>query len=76
MNEENNERSLVTVIFHDGEAKEYVLAAGHGISSYLAKEAGRDGILYMRGPDECYSIPVRVIREWKVAPLPDAAPGT
>lgn len=69
MNEENNERCRVTVIFNDGETQEFILAASASIGGYLAAEAGRSGILYMRGPEESHSIPVRHIRQWKIVPL-------
>lgn len=65
MNEET-EKCLATVTFNDGEERRYVVAANHGIAGHLMSEAGRTGILYMRGEGESWSIPVRNIREWNI----------
>jgi len=63
------DNSIVTVVFNDGEIQDYPLSAGPGVSGYLAEQAGRTGILYMRGGETTWSIPVRNIREWKISPL-------
>jgi len=67
MNEET-EKCLATIKFHNGEFRKYTVAASVGISAHLAAEAGRTGILYLRGEDDSYSIPVRNILYWKVSP--------
>lgn len=63
------DRCLATVVFNDGQICEYVVCANAGIAGHLMAEAGKHGILYMRGINESYSIPVRNIREWKIGDL-------
>lgn len=58
--------SIVTVVFNDGEVQEYPLSAGPGVAGYLAEQAGRTGILYMRSGETTWAIPVPNIREWKI----------
>lgn len=63
------DKCLATVVFNDGEVRDYVVSANQGIAGHLMAEAGKHGILYMRGENESYSVPVRNIREWKIGPL-------
>lgn len=72
----NDERSKATVIFNDGEINEYIVSANHGIAGHLMAEAGKTGILYMRGECESYSIPLRNIREWKISALTEGGIGS
>jgi hypothetical protein len=65
----NEDKCLATVVFNDGEVCSYVVAANQGIAGHLMAEAGKHGILYMRGEVESYSIPVRNTREWKISAL-------
>lgn len=66
--------SVVQVTFNDGEEKEYIISASPGIGSHLAREAGETGILTLYNLDECYSVPTRNIREWKIVHRPDREP--
>ena len=62
--------STVTVTFQDGEVKTYQIAAGGGISQYLAQQAGSEGVLTLLNGPESHCIPVSEIREWRVLENP------
>lgn len=64
-------RSLVTVVFIDGEVGEYEISAGHKVGAYLAEAAGTTGILHLMDADNdrCHSIPTANIREWTIQTL-------
>lgn len=66
---ERTERSIVKVIFIDGEEKEYAMNAGLGLSSYLARESADAGVLTIWDAGRrATSIPVAQIREWEITP--------
>jgi len=66
-----SEQSKVTIVFNDGEMKEYIISAGRGIAGYLARDAGMTGILTLWNKEMFYSIPLRSIRDWSIEALPD-----
>lgn len=58
--------SKVTITINDGEVKEYIISAGRGIASYLARDAGMTGILTLWNKDQSYCVPVASIRDWTI----------
>ena len=62
--------SDVTVTFDDGEVKTYRITAGVSISTYLAQEASRTGILNLWNKEQSICIPVTRVREWSLASVP------
>lgn len=60
------DRSVVTVYFHDGEEKTYDISASPYIAKYLALEAADTGILTILNGREANSIPLASIREWNI----------
>jgi hypothetical protein len=66
MNEYPKRTSCVTVVFIDGEAKQYEINAGSGISQYLAQQVGATGVLTLLNGAQTYNIPVTQIREYSI----------
>ncbi len=62
--------SDVAVTFDDGEVKTYRITAGVSISTYLAQEASRTGILNLWNKEHSVCIPVTRIREWSLSSVP------
>lgn len=61
--------SIVTVVFTDGETKDYPISTGAGISQYLAKQAGETGILTLLNGATTHNIPVAQIREYSIVEI-------
>lgn len=78
-------RSMVNVIFLDGEIREYEISASSHLSRYLVEQASETGILCFidKRQKASLSIPVANIREWSLKeieeapakPAPEAAQG-
>ncbi|QIG67047.1 hypothetical protein EVB41_038 [Rhizobium phage RHph_TM3_14A] len=66
----DDKQSKVTVIFNDGEVKEYIISAGRGVAAYLSADAGRNGVLTLWNKGASYCIPTHSIREWMIEELP------
>lgn len=66
MTEYPKRTSCVTVVFTDGEVKQYKINAGSGISPYLAQQAGATGVLTLLNSAQTYNIPVTQIREYSI----------
>jgi hypothetical protein len=66
MNEYPKRTSCVTVVFIDGEVKQYEINAGSGISQYLAQQVGATGVLTLLNGAQTYNIPVTQIREYSI----------
>lgn len=63
--------SDVTVTFNDGVVKVYRITAGPGIGSYLAREAGANGVLSLFNHEMSWGIPVASIRDWSITAAPE-----
>ena len=64
-------RSLVQIVFLDGEVREYEISASAHLSRYLVEQASEHGILCFidRKQKASLSIPVANIREWSLKEL-------
>jgi hypothetical protein len=62
------DRSRVTVVFLDGEVREYEISAGSTISKYLVEQAAELKILcfFDRKQKTSFNVPLANIREWTI----------
>lgn len=67
-------RSMVNVIFLDGEIREYEISASSHLSRYLVEQASETGILCFidKRQKASLSIPVANIREWSLKEIEEA----
>ena len=67
-------RSMVNVVFLDGEVREYEISASSHLSKYLVEQASETGILCFidKRQKASLSIPVANIREWSLKEIEEA----
>lgn len=67
-------RSMVNVVFLDGEVREYEISASSYLSKYLVEQASETGILCFidKRKKASLSIPVANIREWSLKEIEEA----
>jgi len=67
-------RSMVNVVFLDGEVREYEISASSHLSKYLVEQASQTGILCFidKRQKASLSIPVANIREWSLKEIEEA----
>ena len=67
-------RSMVNVVFLDGEVREYEISASSHLSKYLVEQASETGILCFidKRQKASLSIPVANIREWSLKEIKEA----
>lgn len=70
--ERTNERCQVEVVFIDGVVETYVITAGIGIASFLARQAAELRQLVLWNHSEAINIPMAQIRSYTLRPLPPA----
>lgn len=68
-----DKRSLVQIVFLDGELREYEISASSYLSRYLVEQASEHGILCFidKKQKASLSIPVANIREWSLKEIGD-----
>jgi len=69
-------RSMVNVVFLDGEVREYEISASSHLSKYLVEQASETGILCFidKRQKASLSIPVANIREWSLKEIEEQKP--